>query len=190
MADEAPDLVKITTKNQGKGYAPRVNVELPEKVRASSIGKKNAFKHGRYAKLMTAHCDSCYLRAEEAGGSGQCSEYEPEAVCSIDKDLKKVIDQYDTRNEDDIKEILNDTAKDLLLRVKKSVIQAMMDGNFIDKTYLSNQNALMNTLRMANDLNRQMRVEATQTETYSQKGELASVMKTLRTEFMESKGND
>ena len=187
MTDETPDLVKISKRKGAKGTPAKTIVDAPS-TKAETLPRMNNFKHGRYAKLTTPYCNDCYLRDEDAGGNGKCPEYQPDAVCSIEKDLKKIIDQYDTRKEEDIKEILCLTAQDLFLRVQKSTIQANFDGNFVDKNFLSNQNALLNTLSMANSLNRQMQVTTmTETKTYDKGGDLREIGRMLRAEMVGDK---
>ena len=184
MGDDIPNLIEISKVKGTKGVPAKTKVRTPNTQGLNRNERGHSFKSGKYAVLESAHCDTCYLRDEDAGGSGQCTEYEAGAVCSIDKDLKRIIDKFDTRNPEDIKEIVNETTKDLLLRVKKSVIQANFDGNFVDKTYLANQAALMNNLRIATDLNNRVGVTMTQTEKFNESGDLQEIGRTLRAEML------
>ena len=164
-----------------KGHAPQTKVTVKEGWK-NAASKSNAFKTGKYAKILTAQCNYCYLRSVDAGGNGKCGEYEADAVCSIDKDLKKAIDKFDTRNTNDIKEMLNETAKDLMRRCKMSVMQSIMDGNIIDQMYIKNQNALLNTLKLANDLNQKVKVEINRMDTFDSRGDFKSIMQSVRAE--------
>lgn len=89
--------------------------------------KYNALKHGKYAKVPL-QCNQCQYRSEVAGGNGKCTEYQADAVCVIRSDLKKVIDQYDTRNADDMRNIVNEMIQMLFEKFAFAECVKRMDG--------------------------------------------------------------
>ncbi len=60
---------------------------------------KRRSKSLKYARNLPAKCDVCPYRSVEDGGNGICPKYKRESVCTIRKDIAKVVDQFNERNE-------------------------------------------------------------------------------------------
>lgn len=174
---EVPNLLEISTK-KAVGKAPEIDVKLPVKKR----GYAPNFKHGRHAKLLTAHCNRCYLRSVEAGGSGQCEEYKADSICTVDVHLKKVADKYDTRKTEDIKSMLAVINKDLMVRAMKATFQSNLDGNYNDKSAIAEYKTLLNSLKLSKELNEDMKVTVQQTSLYDKNDDLMAMGRTLMAE--------
>lgn len=134
----------------------------------SITSKKNALKTGRYAKdgAIPLLCNDCYLRPIEKQGNGKCSFFKEGAVCCIDDKLKGICEQYDTRNPEDIKEILDELAHIYMLRVLKANWLATKDGGFVDKATDAQTKQLLNIIVLINDLSRKVVISAEETRSF------------------------
>lgn len=63
--------------------------------------KKNTrrSKSLKYARNLPVKCDVCPYRSLDEGGNGVCPKYEREGLCTIRKDIAKVVDKFNERNE-------------------------------------------------------------------------------------------
>lgn len=63
---------------------------------------KRRSKSLKYARNLPAKCNVCPYRSVDTGGNGICPKYKIDSVCTIRKDIAKVVDQFNERNESKI----------------------------------------------------------------------------------------
>ena len=155
----------VTEKPKGLPMVQKV-VETPvKKERDSSRSKFNALKSGKYSKAFMAQCDQCYLRPEEMGGSGGCPYYEAEASCILDKEIRKAAEGYNLTNMDDLLQVVGDLGTDMLVRSQKALMQAAMEGNYLDKNSIQTVEKFLTLAKTIHDFKTKTRLAVTQTVT-------------------------
>lgn len=175
------DTMKLVTEHpKGLPMVQKV-VEKPQKVKDTSRSKFNALKSGKYSKAFMAQCDQCYLRPEENGGSGGCPYFKAEASCILDKEIREKVDEYDLTDLDDLLEVVGDLGKDMLVRGKKALMQAMMEGNYLDKNSIQTTEKFLTLAKTIFDFKTKTRVAATQTVTEgnAKTGKFKTIMQSL-----------
>ena len=141
--DEDKEIFKIKSVNG--------NFVVKEDKR-KTISPFNSAKHFKDANIP-ALCDQCIYRSIEEGGNGKCPKYEKGAVCAIREDFVKLLNSMDTRQPEDVKDMLDLIAKLSMENVLMALTQAKFDGNVPDRNTKSEINTLLNVIKAINDLN-------------------------------------
>jgi len=149
-----------------------------EDKRKTGIGRFNAVKNLKYAQTLMANmCNDCMLRPKEEGGSiGGCEKYAKDSVCTVKKDYIDLVEKYDTRDPNKLKELLSDDIKDQMVRVAFARFVEVKTGGAIDKVVRAEKNLLLEEIELMNKLNSSV-MAARQTEKYNEKGMLTEIMK-------------
>lgn len=70
-----------------------------DKRTVSNKNNKRRAKSLKYARNLPAHCNECPFRPDNIGGNGVCDKYKIDSVCVVRKDISKVVDKFNERNE-------------------------------------------------------------------------------------------
>ena len=126
----------------------------------TQIKALNALKDGKYARLPF-YCDTCVLRPKDAGGSvGGCPVYEKGAICSVDAKYEEFIEKWNTREPDQLRDLIDTDIKTLKSRINKSDLLSAADGGIPDKNTLAYYNTLLRYYEFAARLQQPARVVA------------------------------
>lgn len=140
------------------------------KIEASVDGRKtispfNSAKHLKFAKKgISAFCNTCKYRSVNAGGRGGCPVYQPDSVCLIRKDTKKLCAELDTRNPDTIEYMLDYVIKEGFENVVLAYAQSKIDGNVPDKNTRAEIDSFVKRLQLWNELRSKTTVRAVKAE--------------------------
>ena len=93
-----------------------------------------------------------FYRSIADGGNGKCPKYEAGAACAIRDDFVKFINELDTRNPEDLKEMLDMIAKLSFENVLMALTQSKLDGNIPDRNTKSEISTLLNIVKAINEL--------------------------------------
>ena len=162
---------------------PTIKIGKDNKVKVNkhkTVSPYNSAKSLKYAKLP-AECDKCIYRSEDAGGNGRCPKYEEGAACEVRKDIKKFLDQLDTRNPEDLKALLDTMAKEMGENVFLALVQSQLDGNVPDKNAIAQQNAFLNVAKLMVELG--SKITVTEKKTFDEAGDMEELFRQL--EFKE-----
>lgn len=143
----------------------------------STISPFNSAKHLKYAKLP-AYCNDCVYRSIEVGGNGKCPKYEENALCGIRKDIQKLTSQFDTRNPESLKTMLDILAKKGFENAMIAFSQMAMDGNVPDRNTRNEVDQLLKIISTLNDLNSKISVTATKQE-ITGAGDIMEIFKSI-----------
>jgi len=82
--------------------------------------KKNPpnVKSLKFARNLPIKCDDCPYRDKMEGGNGICVQYEKGSLCNIRKDVKKVIEEYESRNPDVILPLMEEEFMNNYMKLK------------------------------------------------------------------------
>ena len=152
--------IKKLPKNRLTGEAEK---EIVVENKRKTVSKYNAMKHGKYANIPI-YCNDCYYRSEEVGGNGKCGAYKKDATCSVREDIKKFRGNFDTREPDALRTIVDNNIKLLQERVMFSAFTAGMDGNLLDKATNAQLNTLHTYIKLARELQGSIKITASQEE--------------------------
>tara|TARA_R100000406_G_scaffold94902_1_gene87834 strand:+ start:580 stop:1101 length:522 start_codon:yes stop_codon:yes gene_type:complete len=142
-----------------------------------TISPHNSAKHFKDANLP-ALCNQCAYRSVEAGGNGKCPKYEEDAVCTIRKDFVAFINQMDTRNPEDLKEMIDMVAKLTFENVLMALTQAKFNENIPDRNTKSEINTLLNIVKTMNDLN--SKITVTEKKEFTKEGDVANIFRQIK----------
>jgi len=142
-----------------------------------TISAYNSAKHFKDANLP-AMCDQCVYRSIEDGGNGRCPKYEKGSVCTIRKDFVTLLNNLDTRNPEDVKDMLDLIAKLSMENVLMALTQAKFDGNIPDRNTKSEINTLLNVLKSINDLN--SKIVVTEKTEFGKTGDISSIFRQIK----------
>ena len=135
---------------------------LPAKVKIKNVPAYKSYKHGRFAKVP-ALCKFCIFGGnEEVGGTNQCPKYDPdpEAVCTVRGDIKKLVDQYDTRNRGGLSDFVDGMLKDLSVSVVFANTVSQWQGGTLDSKANSTLNTWIRMAQLAKELHATTKIEA------------------------------
>jgi len=141
------------------------------------ISPFNSAKHFKAANIP-ALCDQCAYRSLEDGGNGKCPKYERGAVCAIREDFVKFINELDTRNPEDVKNMLDMIAKLSFENVLMALTQSKLDGNIPDRNTKSEINTLLNIVKSINELNNKITI--TEQKEYDKEGDIANIFRQIK----------
>ena len=147
-----------------------------------TISPFNSAKHFKDANIP-AYCDQCIYRSIDSGGNGKCPKYEKGAVCAIREDFVKFINELDTRNPEDVKEMIDMLAKLTFENVLMALTQAKMDGNIPDRNTKSEINSLLNIVKSINDLN--SKISITEEKRYTKEGDIENIFRQIKAQKSE-----
>jgi len=150
---------------------------VAEEDKRKTISPFNSAKHFKDANLP-AMCDQCIYRSIEEGGNGKCPKYEKGAICAIRDDFVKLLNTLDTRNPDDIKDMLDLIAKLSMENVLMALTQAKFDGNVPDRNTKSEINTLLNIIKSINDLNN--KIVVTEKTEFGKSGDISSIFRQIK----------
>ena len=163
--DKSGDIFKI--KSVGNKF-------VVSEDKRKTISPHNSLKHFREADIP-ALCDQCKYRSVDAGGNGKCPKYE---VCSIRKDYISFINELDTRNPEDLKEMMDIVAKITFENVMMTATQSKFDGGVPDKNGRSEINVLMNLVKSISDLNNKITI--TEKKEFSKEGDINTIFRQIK----------
>jgi hypothetical protein len=166
--DESDDIFKI--KSIGDKF-------VVSEDKRKTISPHNSLKHFREADIP-ALCDQCKYRSIDAGGNGKCPKYEDGAVCTIRKDYISFINELDTRNPEDLKEIMDIVTKITFENVMMTARQSKFDGGVPDKNGRSEINVLMNLIKALSDLN--SKITITERKEFSKEGDINTIFRQIK----------
>ena len=145
-------------KRAEKGHAKGDEVVVADQRQVTSA--TNRLKTGEYARLPF-YCDTCVLRPKDAGGSvGGCPVYEKGAICSVDTKYEEFIEKWNTREPDQLRDLIDTDIKTLKSRINKSDLLSAADGGIPDKNTLAYWNTLLRYYEFASRLQQPARVIA------------------------------
>ena len=145
--------------------------------RRKLVSPFNSAKHFKAANLP-ALCDQCVYRSISDGGNGKCPKYEAGAVCAIREDFVKFINELDTRNPEDLKEILDMIAKLSFENVLMALTQSKLDGNIPDRNTKSEINTLLSVVKSINDLN--SKIVVSEEAKFDKSGDIESIFRQIK----------
>jgi hypothetical protein len=166
--DEDKEIFKIKSVNG--------NFVVKEDKR-KTISPFNSAKHFKDANIP-ALCDQCIYRSIEEGGNGKCPKYEKGAVCAIREDFVKLLNSMDTRQPEDVKDMLDLIAKLSMENVLMALTQAKFDGNVPDRNTKSEINTLLNVIKAINDLNG--KIVLTEKTEFGKTGDISSIFRQIK----------
>lgn len=71
-----------------------------DKRTVSKVGKKPPrYKTLRYSRHLPVKCNGCPFAPESEGGNGVCDKWVEDSVCVIRRDIKKMFQKFNERNE-------------------------------------------------------------------------------------------
>lgn len=145
--------------------------------KTTSPQRLNAMKHGMYANIPL-YCNNCDLRPADKGGLGGCNVYKTDSICNVREDIKKYVNEFDTRKPEDMKELVDQQIKLLLERVAFAEFRAKTgEGGLLDKATLSQLHTLRDYIKLQNELTGTVRLSATETNTYDFKNDIRSIFR-------------
>ena len=153
------------------------NMNVVSEDKRKTISPFNSAKHFKDANIP-ALCDQCVYRSIEEGGNGKCPKYEKGAVCAIRSDFIKLLNTLDTRNPEDVKDMLDLIAKLSMENVLMALTKAKFDGNVPDRNTKSEINTLLNIMKAINDLN--SKIILTEKTEYGKTGDIASIFRQIK----------
>ena len=166
--DKKDDLFKIK---------PIGNKDIVVEDKRKLVSPFNSAKHFKAANLP-ALCDQCVYRSIADGGNGKCPKYEVGAVCAIREDFVKFINELDTRNPEDLKEILDMIAKLSFENVLMALTQSKLDGNIPDRNTKSEISTLLNIVKAINELS--SKVTVTEQKEYTKEGDISNIFRQIK----------
>jgi hypothetical protein len=166
--DKSDDIFKI--KSIGNKF-------VVSEDKRKTISPHNSLKHFREADIP-ALCDQCKYRSIDAGGNGKCPKYEEDAVCVIRKEYISFINELDTRNPEDCKEMMDIVLKITFENVMMTATQAKFDGGVPDKNGRSEINVLMNLIKAQSDLN--SKITITERKEFTKEGDINSIFRQIK----------
>ena len=147
-----------------------------------TVSPFNAAKHLKTANIR-ALCDQCVYRSIDSGGNGKCFKYEEGAICGIREDFVKFINELDTRNPEDVKEMIDMLAKLTFENVLMALTQAKLDGNIPDRNTKSEINSFLGIMKTLNDLN--SKVVLTEKAEYTKEGDISNIFRQIKAQKSE-----
>ena len=142
-----------------------------------TVSVYNRIKNFKYADLP-AECDKCVYRSIDEGGNGKCTAYEKGAVCAIRDDIKGFLTELDTRDPEDLKQMLDFLSKQAFENVMMAFAQAKMDGNIPDRNTQAQTNTLINLVKLMSEVSSKIKV--TEKKEYSKEGDLVNIFRELK----------
>ncbi len=152
------------------------NLKVKENKR-QTVSVYNRIKNFKYADLP-AECDKCVYRSIDEGGNGKCTAYEKGAVCAIRDDIKGFLTELDTRDPEDLKQMLDFLSKQAFENVMMAFAQAKMDGNIPDRNTQSQTNTLINLIKLMSEVSNKITV--TEKKEYTKEGDLINIFRELK----------
>ena len=110
-------------------------------------------------------------------------KYEAGAVCAIREDFVKFINELDTRNPEDVKNMLDMIAKLSFENVLMALTQSKLDGNIPDRNTKSEINTLLNIVKSINELN--SKITVTEQKEYDKEGDIANIFRQIKAQKSE-----
>ena len=156
---------------------PVGNTDIVVEDKRKTISPFNSAKHFKEANIP-ALCDQCVYKSVEEGGNGKCPKYEKGAVCGIRKDFVSFINELDTRNPEDLKNMIDMVAKLTFENVLMTLTQAKFDGNVPDRNSKSEINTLLNIVKSMNDLN--SKITITEKKGFAKEGDIESIFRQIK----------
>tara|TARA_R110002020_G_scaffold249930_4_gene463995 strand:- start:3670 stop:4188 length:519 start_codon:yes stop_codon:yes gene_type:complete len=147
-----------------------------------TVSPFNSAKHLKTANIP-ALCDQCVYRSIDSGGNGKCYKYEAGAICGIREDFVKFINELDTRNPEDVKEMIDMLAKLTFENVLMALTQAKLDGNIPDRNTKSEINSFLGIMKTLNDLN--SKVVLTEKAEYTKEGDISNIFRQIKAQKSE-----
>lgn len=89
---------------QREGEEPVLEVDkrtLPKSI-------PNRFKHLRFSTKIPVECNTCPYRSRDVGGNGICPKFEADKLCVIRDDIRKLTEEYHTRDGGEILPLLEE----------------------------------------------------------------------------------
>ena len=162
------DIFKIKPVSNG--------IQVKENKR-KTVSVYNRIKNFKYADLP-AECDKCVYRSINDGGNGKCAVYEKGAVCAIRDDIKGFLDELDTRDPEDLKQMLDFLSKQAFENVLMAFSQSKMDGNIPDRNTQAQTNTLINLVKLMSEVS--SKITVTEKKEYSKEGDLVNIFRELK----------
>lgn len=147
----------------------------------SITSKYNALKTGKRA-ILPLLCNNCDLRPKEAGGIGGCIVYVKDSTCNVRADIRKYNEQFDTRNPEDMKQIVDDQVHLLLERVAFAEFRAGVEGGLLDKATLAQLNTLRDYVKLQNELMGSVKLTAIEEQTIDVKDDIKKLFRSFTAE--------
>lgn len=158
LEDNTEPIFKIKEVHRTKGDEKKGTAVVVED--KTQIKALNAYKEGKYARLPF-YCNTCVLRPKDAGGSvGGCPVYEKDSICSVDAKYEEFIEKWNTREPDQLRDLIDTDIKTLKSRINKSDLLSAVDGGIPDKNTLAYWNTLLRYYEFASRLQQPNRVTA------------------------------
>lgn len=140
------------------------------------ISNPGRFKHGQKADLP-AQCDDCrFGQNPDIGGNGLCKKYEAGATCIIRKDLAEYYDKFDTRDIEEIRELLDHEIKFMAENLRFYTYATNLAGNNPSDKQVRSLNAYVKLLSL--QVNLMDKIETTHVKSDSDKQALMSIFAT------------
>ena len=142
-------------------------------------------KHLRYSRHLPIKCNNCPFAPMEEGGNGVCSKWEKDAVCIIRKDIKRMFEKFNERNENRLVGLMEAEFQSNyeVLRFFEEMENA---GGKLDPEVTKRMNAVTNLGKAITEIkSRTQSIEVTEkrTLTADQKEEIARTMKITKAVF-------
>jgi len=163
------------------------NNQIPEKEQVVKIdqrkvtSKYNAVKHGVYANFPLL-CNNCDLRPKETGGIGGCNVYQKDSTCNVRKDIRKYNEQFDTRDPEQLKHIVDDQIHLLLERVAFAEFRAGVEGGLLDKATLAQTHELRDFIKLQHELMGSVKITAIEEENLDVKNDIRKLFRSVTAE--------
>lgn len=155
--EEIFKIKKLTRAEKGKGVKGDTIV-VSDKRQVTSAA--NALGEGKQARLPF-YCDTCVLRPSDVGGSvGGCPVYEKGSICTVDTKYEEFIEKWNTRDPDQLRDLVDTDIKTLKSRINKSDLLSAADGGIPDKNTLAYWNTLLRFYEFATRLQQPARIVA------------------------------
>lgn len=144
----------------------------------SKIEKPPHVKHLRYSRTLPIRCNSCQHRSEVDGGSGICTEYKKDGICTIRSDTQKMFDKYEERNADKLLGLMKASYKNNFEKLMFFEKIEDMSGA-LDPEVTKRMNVMNNTFKIINEAeSKTQSVEVTRkTLTDDQKNQIIETLK-------------
>ena len=100
------------------------------------------------------------------------------AVCAIRDDIKGFLDELDTRDPEDLKQMLDFLSKQAFENVLMAFSQSKMDGNIPDRNTQAQTNTLINLIKLMSEVS--SKITVTEKKEYSKEGDLVNIFRELK----------
>lgn len=155
--------------------------------RSKTISPYNRAKHLKRANLP-ALCNQCVYRSIEDGGNGKCPKYQKDSACIIRSDLQKICNKLDSRDPEQLKEMLDILAKIEFENVLFALYASKLDGNIPDRTTTREINTLLKIVSTINEL--RDKIEMKETRMLDEKGLIKAIFQEAATKKVMDSGKN